>query len=287
MPRARQYNQDDWQTAATYETGSGCLSFYMLPVLAVFVIAGFIAALAWNSPLTSTTIALSNSHATLSTPIAPLNNLISPDQASSVEVDNSVVSAADPALIVSEPQVTTPLWSFPSENSTSASSGLSPIFTPEIQHWAPDIIRWSNAAAVDPNLAAVVMQIESCGDPQAVSRSGAMGLFQVMPFHFRRGENGYSPETNALRGLNYLSRSLATGGGNPRLALAGYNGGIGVIARSEWAWPSETKRYVQYGVPIYEDARSGAISSPTLEEWYRKYGAGLCRQANQTLGISP
>jgi len=131
------------------------------------------------------------------------------------------------------------------------------------------------------------MQIESCGDPQAVSRSGAMGLFQVMPFHFHRGENSYNPDTNALRGLNYLSRSLETGGGNARLALAGYNGGIGVIACGEWTWAAETKRYVYYGAPIYEDARSGATSSPMLDEWYQKYGAGLCRQANRRLGISP
>jgi soluble lytic murein transglycosylase-like protein len=146
-------------------------------------------------------------------------------------------------------------------------------------------VRWANAAGVDPNLAATVMQIESCGDPRATSRSGATSLFQVMPFHFKIGENPYDPETNALRGLNYLSRSLQAGGGNARLALAGYNGGIGVIARSEWAWSSETKRYVLYGAPIYEDARSGATSSASLTEWYQKYGAGLCRQAAQRLGI--
>jgi soluble lytic murein transglycosylase-like protein len=129
------------------------------------------------------------------------------------------------------------------------------------------------------------MQIESCGDPRATSRSGATSLFQVMPFHFTLGENPYDPETNALRGMNYLARSLQAGGGNARLALAGYNGGIGVISRSEWAWPSETKRYVLYGAPIYEDARNGATSSASLTEWYQKYGAGLCRQAAQRLGI--
>ncbi len=96
-------------------------------------------------------------------------------------------------------------------------------------------MRWANAAGVEPNLAATVMQIESCGDPRATSRSGATSLFQVMPFHFKFGENPYDPETNALRGMNYLSRSLQAGGGNARLALAGYNGGIGVISRSEWA----------------------------------------------------
>jgi soluble lytic murein transglycosylase-like protein len=166
-----------------------------------------------------------------------------------------------------------------------ATGGISPIFTKEVQHWANEIVRWANAAGVDPDLAATVMQIESCGDPRATSRSGATSLFQVMPFHFGFGENPYDPETNALRGLNYLSRSLQAGGGNARLALAGYNGGIGVISRSEWAWPSETKRYVLYGGPIYEDARNGATSSASLTEWYQKYGAGLCRQAAQRLGI--
>ena len=113
-----------------------------------------------------------------------------------------------------------------------------------------------------------------------------MGLFQVMPFHFHAGENPYDPETNALRGLNYLARSLQAASGNARLALAGYNGGIGVIARTEWTWHAETKRYVYYGAPIYEDAHNGSGSSPMLDEWYQKYGAGLCRDASQKLGLS-
>ena len=274
MPRARFQNQDDWQTAAAYETGSGCLSFYILPVLAVLVIVGFLTVLALNSPIS-----------TVQSPNSQVNHLNSPTQVLAPAVDSSIAPSPDSAHSITQPEVTTPLWNFSIDNSTS-SSGLSPIFTPEIQYWREDIIRWANAASVDPNLAAVVMQIESCGDPQALSRSGAMGLFQVMPFHFHRGENGFNPETNALRGMNYLSRSLTTGGGNARLALAGYNGGIGVISRSEWAWPAETKRYVLYGAPIYEDARSGLTSSVMLGEWYRKYGAGLCRQASERLGLA-
>ncbi|HMD82547.1 MAG TPA: transglycosylase SLT domain-containing protein [Anaerolineales bacterium] len=283
MPRARFQNQDDRQTAAAYETGSGCLSFYVLPVLAVFVIVGFLTVLALNSPISTSAVIIN--HSTLQTPISPVNNIVSPTQAPAVAADNLIVPSPASGLSITQPEVTTQLWNFSIDNSTS-SSALSPVFTPEIQYWGEDIVRWANAVSVDPNLAAVVMQIESCGDPQALSRSGAMGLFQVMPFHFHRGENGFNPETNALRGMNYLSRSLTTGGGNPRLALAGYNGGIGVISRSEWAWPAETKRYVLYGAPIYEDARSGATSSVMLGEWYRKYGAGLCRQANERLGIS-
>jgi soluble lytic murein transglycosylase-like protein len=169
--------------------------------------------------------------------------------------------------------------------SNTTTSRLSPIFTREVQYWADDILRWANASSLDPNLVAVVMQIESCGDPFARSSAGAMGLFQVMPFHFQSGENPFETNTNALRGMNYLARSLDTARGNVRLALAGYNGGIGVISRGEWSWSAQTLRYVYYGAPIYEDARSGATSSAKLDEWYRKYGAGLCRQASQRLGI--
>jgi soluble lytic murein transglycosylase-like protein len=167
----------------------------------------------------------------------------------------------------------------------SLSSGISPIFTSEIQYWAESIVRWAANAGVDPNLAAVVMQIESCGDPRATSRSGAMGLFQVMPFHFAASDSPYQPDTNALRGLAYLKRSLDKAGGNARLALAGYNGGIGVISRGEWSWAAETARYVKYGYPIYEDALGGASTSAALNEWYGRYGAGLCRQAAQRLGL--
>lgn len=181
----------------------------------------------------------------------------------------------------------TPINTSASQLQKTDSTILSPIFTREVQHWARDIQRWANAASLDPNLAAVVMQIESCGDPRARSSSDAKGLFQVMPFHFYLGENPYDPETNALRGMNYLSRSFKAANGDVHLALAGYNGGIGIISRAEWTWSTQTKRYVNYGVPMYEDARSGKASSPMLDEWYRKYGAGLCRQASQRLGITP
>jgi soluble lytic murein transglycosylase-like protein len=171
-------------------------------------------------------------------------------------------------------------------NIQTDSTHISPIFTREVQYWSADIIRWANVSSLDPNLVAVILQIESCGNPSARSSVGAMGLFQVMPFHFRVGENPYDPETNALRGLGYLARSLQTANGDARLALAGYNGGLGVISRYERTWQAETKRYVYYGVPIYEDARNGALTSPMLDEWYQKYGAGLCRDASRRLGLN-
>ena len=164
-------------------------------------------------------------------------------------------------------------------------TNISPLFTTEVQFWAGSIIRWASAAGVDPNLAAVVIQIESCGDPRARSRAGAMGLFQVMPYHFSIDENPYNPDTNAMRGLAYLKRSLEAAGGNSRLALAGYNGGIGVIARAESSWSSETIRYVHFAAPIFEDAMRGEVTSLMLTEWYNRFGASLCKQARMQLGI--
>jgi hypothetical protein len=169
--------------------------------------------------------------------------------------------------------------------SVSGNGALAPLFTPEIQYWAADLTRWAAEHNLDPNLAATVMQIESCGDPDARSSAGAASLFQVMPFHFLANENAFDPEVNALRGMNYLATSLEQAGGNARLALAGYNGGIGVIARYESSWPAETIRYAYWGSGIYEDATNNLSESARLNEWLAAGGASLCQKARERLGI--
>lgn len=172
---------------------------------------------------------------------------------------------------------------------SAAASGnvIAPLFTPEVQYWAPQIAAWSQQTGLDPNLIATVMQIESCGDPQATSSAGAMGLFQVMPFHFDGGENPYDPMVNARRGLDYLRRALEARNGDPRLGMAGYNGGISGAQRPESQWAAETQRYVYWGAGIYLDARAGKDNSARLDEWLNHGGASLCRQAAQRLGINP
>ena len=102
-----------------------------------------------------------------------------------------------------------PVQKVPSQTSNSSmSSRLAPLFTPEVQYWNTAILRWSVISNLDPNLIATVMQIESCGDAFARSSAGAVGLFQVMPFHFASTDNPFDPDTNALRGLMYLQRVL-------------------------------------------------------------------------------
>ena len=163
--------------------------------------------------------------------------------------------------------------------------GIAPLFTPEVQHWAPQIVAWANAAGIDPNMAATVMQIESCGNPNAVSGAGAQGLFQVMPFHFDAGEAMQDPDTNARRGMAYLALGMQQTGGDTSRTFAGYNGGHGTAARSWDTWPAETQRYYVWATGIYEDAVAGSGSSETLDQWLAAGGAGLCQQAAAQLGL--
>jgi soluble lytic murein transglycosylase-like protein len=159
-----------------------------------------------------------------------------------------------------------------------APEGLAPLFTPEVQRWSDRIRVWARAYGLDPNLVATVMQIESCGHPQARSRSGALGLFQVMPFHFGVGEDPLDPETNARAGLAYLAEALRKANGDVAQALAGYNGGHSVIGQPG-RWSAETRRYVYWGLGIYEDARRGQAQSARLQEWLEAGGRSLCEQA--------
>ncbi len=158
-------------------------------------------------------------------------------------------------------------------------------FTPEVQHWWTDIDRWASAHSLDPYLVATVMQIESCGDPQAVSSSGAQGLFQVMPFHFSEGAVMLDPETNAATGLSYLVYTLNAASGDPNLAMAAYNGGPGVIGLPMEQWPDEVRHYYYWGSGIYAEAKSGGGSNQRLQEWLDAGGRTLCGQATRRLQL--
>ena len=165
-------------------------------------------------------------------------------------------------------------------------AGLSPVFTAEVRHWEPQILAWAAERSLDPNLVATLIQIESCGNPAAVSSAGARGLFQVMPFHFDPGEEMLDPATNARRGLDYLVNSLGLTEGHVGMALAGYNGGH-VAAQGSWAsWPLETRRYYRWGSGIYNDISTGLVDSPTLHDWLTAGGASLCQSAAGVLAAS-
>jgi hypothetical protein len=164
---------------------------------------------------------------------------------------------------------------------------IAPVFTPEVSHWSKEIGNWSTTYRIKPNLIATLIQIESCGNPLAVSQAGAQGLFQVMPLHFAEGENAFDAPTNAARGLLYFGQMLATANGDVGLALAAYNGGPSVFTSSPSEWPEETQGYQFWGSGIYEEAEQGMTESPTLLDWLDSGGDSLCKSAREALGLAP
>ncbi len=168
----------------------------------------------------------------------------------------------------------------------AVTGNISPVFSTQVKHWEPQIVAWAARYQLDPNIVATIMQIESCGDPNAVSRSGAQGLFQVMPFHFANGENMQDPETNATRGLNFYVEQLRHTSGDIYLSFAGYNGGYAASNSSWEQWANETQRYYTWAKGIYDDAAAGLTTSPTLEQWLAAGGASLCQQASNRLGLT-
>lgn len=163
--------------------------------------------------------------------------------------------------------------------------GISSVFSKEVKHWEPQIMGWAELYSLDPDIIATIMQIESCGDPNAVSSAGAQGLFQVMPFHFEAGEDMQYPDSNAYRGMKFYNTMLAHTGGDIMLSFAGYNGGYAAANYPYDQWPNETKRYHYWAQGIYEEAKAGAAASTRLQEWMNAGGAGLCQQAANRLGI--
>lgn len=200
----------------------------------------------------------------------------SPDEASTLELGPDGVPNADQAGALNQALA---------GGFVSDAGAITPIFTPEVMRWGNHIQRWASEAGVDPNHAAIIMQIESCGDPAAGSPAGAQGLFQVMPYHFTAGEDMLDPDTNARRGMNYFADRLEQTNGDVGRAFAGYNGGHGAAGSPYNTWAAETQRYFYWATGILQDIESGAQQSGRLQEWLDAGGSSLCRQAAQRPGV--
>lgn len=102
--------------------------------------------------------------------------------------------------------------------------------------------RYSQEFGVDQALVFSIIRAESSFNPQAVSRSGAIGLMQLMPstalmlaaeldIEGFTADMLYQPETNIRLGVCYFKKMLDKFG-KLKTALAAYNAGEGNV--SSW-----------------------------------------------------
>ncbi|MCL6627596.1 MAG: lytic transglycosylase domain-containing protein [Alicyclobacillus shizuokensis] len=100
---------------------------------------------------------------------------------------------------------------------------------------------------VPSSLIRAVIQQESGGRSDAVSRTGAAGLMQLMPATARAlgVTDVFNPVQNIMGGTRYLAQLLNQFNGNVRLALAAYNAGPGAVEAYQGVPPyAETQQYV-------------------------------------------
>jgi hypothetical protein len=101
---------------------------------------------------------------------------------------------------------------------------------PNIAQWADLIAKYSTGNGLDPNFVAAMIEEESKGNPRLISKAGAVGLMQIMPY-----ERGFTwrpstrtllkPEANLEWGTNTLNEVIRQAQGRLTLAVLAYNSG--------------------------------------------------------------
>jgi soluble lytic murein transglycosylase-like protein len=131
---------------------------------------------------------------------------------------------------------------------------VSPVASPVASVWPgasevppyDDLIDSLSAThGVPANLVHALVQVESGYQERAISRTGAMGLMQLMPATARRFnvEDPFDPRQNLDGGIRYLKTLLDQ---FPlKMALAAYNAGETAVRRFRGVPPyAETRGYV-------------------------------------------
>lgn len=110
------------------------------------------------------------------------------------------------------------------------------------------VMKMSHKYKVDPKIIQLIIQTESNFNEFAISRTGAMGLMQVMPITFKETKLTlpFNYQQNIEAGTQYFAKQLKRFG-RLDLALAAYNAGPQNVIKAGHNVPnfSETKAYVK------------------------------------------
>ena len=119
--------------------------------------------------------------------------------------------------------------------------------------------RFSRANDLPPALIHAIIKAESNGQRKAVSRKGAKGVMQLMPFTSKRLRvaDPFDPIENIEGGIKYIKELLVTFEGNLTNTVAAYNAG-----------PAAVRKYG--GVPPYQETR---LYVRRVMNLYRQYSA--------------
>jgi hypothetical protein len=120
-----------------------------------------------------------------------------------------------------------------------------------VEEIATAILRAGFKHNMDPRFIAAIIAVESDFDVYCLSKSGAMGLGQLMPFNLKEAgvKNAWNPTENIMGTAKLLRGHLNDYKNRPNstlLAVAAYNAGPGAVRRAGYKVPNgkQVQRYV-------------------------------------------
>jgi soluble lytic murein transglycosylase-like protein len=130
---------------------------------------------------------------------------------------------------------------------------------------AREIEQTATRHGVDRRLVEAVVQVESGGNPRAVSPKGARGVMQLMPARAQAlgVRDVFDLRANLDGGVRHLGELLRRYGGNLHLALAAYNAGEEAVRLHGGIPPfRETQEYVRKVMTLYSPPAAAGEGPP-------------------------